>query len=640
MKKTLLIAFGFAIAIGAGAQTGRKKIDQKYLCAKPSFKDREMAEPTTSVPLVRHERKSPLKINPKALVIADVATMGHANNAYGGFTRPGREIIDWSDASGTGVLTCTHRACPACGDGSSGSGEYRVDYSIDGGTTWKGQLGGIYIPSPDFGRYPAGVIYNVAGNTIADSCFISYHGPSCTTCAGAGDEWIHYLYGTAVLGDAANTAKQGETNFTANVASHGLIPDCMIEANGVTWVSDMGYDGTDYTDSIMIRKGVWNTSTRMHDYTTIKIPFPVASNTAGAKMFGTTNVAFSSNGQIGYITATGHDTSWTFNPDSNYTVNVFKTTNGGNTWSGPIRINVNCVGAQLGTSDTLFNPAFQLDGAVDKNGNLHLILAIAPWATGGAVTTVPGTWGEFSIITDGSADNAAAIQLLDKPMTFRGTFAAITEDGRGQVSINKAADKVFYIWFDTDTNAFPGGGNTNPNAVCRYYDVTAGQWGAVTNLTAGSAAEGVVTFGYVSYWAEGTASPYTLHIGYQFMTGTDTQPVDFHYLTGVTVATGSTSAGSPCGSLAVHELNSDISSFNLYPNPTTGVSTIEITMKEAGKAVLEVSNMVGQTIYSTSKELGAGTHTFSVDASKWNSGVYFYTVKTGNSSVTKKLVRE
>jgi hypothetical protein len=105
-------------------------------------------------------------------------------------------------------------------------------------------------------------------------------------------------------------------------------------------------------------------------------------------------------------------------------------------------------------------------------------------------------------------------------------------------------------------------------------------------------------------------------------------PVKFHYLSGACVTS--------TGELANNVFNvSDI-----YPNPTTGTSTIEVNMKQSSNVSIEVTNMIGQVISSSSINLTQGNHAFTVDASKWNNGVYFYTVKAKDFTVTRKLVRE
>jgi hypothetical protein len=76
-----------------------------------------------------------------------------------------------------------------------------------------------------------------------------------------------------------------------------------------------------------------------------------------------------------------------------------------------------------------------------------------------------------------------------------------------------------------------------------------------------------------------------------------------------------------------------------YPNPFSGTSTITVTLKQNANLSLEVSNITGQQIML--KERGyvnAGTYYFSVDATEIPSGIYFYTVKAGDSQVTRKMI--
>ena len=67
----------------------------------------------------------------------------------------------------------------------------------------------------------------------------------------------------------------------------------------------------------------------------------------------------------------------------------------------------------------------------------------------------------------------------------------------------------------------------------------------------------------------------------------------------------------------------------------------EVDLKQNSNLAIEVTNMIGQNVYSTSESnLSVGTHKFTVDASKLNPGVYFYTIKSKDFQITKKLIRE
>ncbi len=631
MKKSLLLVCSIALVVGASAQNRVSNI-----ATKPNFKDINNVDPTVGTAVIKSERKTPLvlKKNPSVMV-TDVFTGGQAGNAYGGFTRPGRATLDYNDALNT--LTMFHRSCPACGDPTFSTGHFMFDYSKDGGTTWIGQQGPVYTPGTgtdiNTGRYPAGVIFNPAGNTVPDSAYVSFHGAGHT-----GGVWSIHPNGATQLGNTAITTQRVDSFGTVSYPFNGLIQDAMmIDGVGNTWVSDMGFDGSDYNDMIIVRKGVWNAATKMHDYTTTAVNFPASVDAAGGKMFVTTNVAASADGQTVYLSALAHD-DFVFAPDSvNYLI-IWKSTDAGATWVGPTRFGVgDCAAVQLGGTGS-FTTAFQLDGAVDNTGDLHLIFGIHPWAGGGSINIAPGAWGMFSVISDGLV---ADVQLLETPMTFRGTFGDISDDNRGQIATTVAGDKVFYTWFDTDTVSFPGGRNENPNAVVRTYDVASGDWEPVANLTAGTAGDGVVTFGYVANTAGGSASPYRLHIGYQFLTATDVDPVDFHYLSEVDVATGAATVGTPCGApVAVQEANTDVLNIGSYPNPTTGLTTITVNSQQSGKVTLEITNILGQVVYSTSANIPVGIHNFTVNASKWSNGIYSYTLKSNNFSVSKKMIKE
>jgi hypothetical protein len=78
-----------------------------------------------------------------------------------------------------------------------------------------------------------------------------------------------------------------------------------------------------------------------------------------------------------------------------------------------------------------------------------------------------------------------------------------------------------------------------------------------------------------------------------------------------------------------------------FPNPFNNTSYINVTLDESAELVLEVTNLMGQVVsqvnYGT---LANGTHKLTIDATTLETGVYFYTVKAGNSSVTKRMIVE
>jgi hypothetical protein len=95
---------------------------------------------------------------------------------------------------------------------------------------------------------------------------------------------------------------------------------------------------------------------------------------------------------------------------------------------------------------------------------------------------------------------------------------------------------------------------------------------------------------------------------------------------------------------SVEENNAPIRDYDVsqnYPNPFTGMSTVEVNVRYSAPMSLEVVNMMGQRVYTVDAGVvQPGKNTIDIDATKLTSGVYFYTVKVGETTVTKKMIVE
>ncbi len=76
-----------------------------------------------------------------------------------------------------------------------------------------------------------------------------------------------------------------------------------------------------------------------------------------------------------------------------------------------------------------------------------------------------------------------------------------------------------------------------------------------------------------------------------------------------------------------------------YPNPFNPTTVINFSIPEAGDVTLKIYDMLGRevaTLVNESKQAGSYRVTF--DASKLSSGVYMYTLKSGNFVASKKMM--
>lgn len=76
-----------------------------------------------------------------------------------------------------------------------------------------------------------------------------------------------------------------------------------------------------------------------------------------------------------------------------------------------------------------------------------------------------------------------------------------------------------------------------------------------------------------------------------------------------------------------------------YPNPFNPVTTIEFAVPVRTNVVLSIFNSLGrETATLVSGEYAPGNYRVIWDASRFSSGVYFYTMRAGNFTQTKKLL--
>lgn len=76
-----------------------------------------------------------------------------------------------------------------------------------------------------------------------------------------------------------------------------------------------------------------------------------------------------------------------------------------------------------------------------------------------------------------------------------------------------------------------------------------------------------------------------------------------------------------------------------YPNPFSGKTSVNAYLKRPGNLTMEITNVMGQKVMSIQKGISpVGSSQFMIDGSQLSSGVYFYTVRLNNESITHKMI--
>ncbi len=76
-----------------------------------------------------------------------------------------------------------------------------------------------------------------------------------------------------------------------------------------------------------------------------------------------------------------------------------------------------------------------------------------------------------------------------------------------------------------------------------------------------------------------------------------------------------------------------------YPNPFNPTTTISYSLPNAGFVNIKIYDILGKEVAMlVNEQKSAGKHEATFDASKLTSGMYVYTIKSGNFSQTKKMI--
>lgn len=92
--------------------------------------------------------------------------------------------------------------------------------------------------------------------------------------------------------------------------------------------------------------------------------------------------------------------------------------------------------------------------------------------------------------------------------------------------------------------------------------------------------------------------------------------------------------------LGVNDLNSQVTSTSIYPNPTSTSSTVEFNLATSSEVSMTVTDLSGKVVSERNLgQLNAGANSSVINTALFTNGIYYVTVKSNGTAVTKKLIK-
>jgi hypothetical protein len=106
------------------------------------------------------------------------------------------------------------------------------------------------------------------------------------------------------------------------------------------------------------------------------------------------------------------------------------------------------------------------------------------------------------------------------------------------------------------------------------------------------------------------------------------------YVDNVNLKQESPTVPSTVGMATAKNINLGVS---IFPNPSNGETTLEISSNSPAAAKISIVNVLGQTVYSQSANLNSGSNNVQLNVSEFAPGVYNVMIDSKNGTVVKKL---
>ncbi len=655
MKRTLLISMSIMLSV---VVFGQQKIQfreglKDYRAVERPFTDQSSNAPVPA-PL-----PAPAQTGERAIVLRQLGTSGN------GFGFLGVRQYLWADPA-INAISFVHRMnVPPNGPGS---GFLAYDYSIDGGATWNNNTQVYNAPSASFNaRYPQGAFYNPAGNTDPTNAYFGYF--AAVLDGSNGGTWGGYGYGAHKFSTAEPPTQH---NVAATPEFLQGVPDAFtITRQGLAVCVDPTNNGVGqpYQDFMVITQGPFNPETgdfdmdRYLEFMPAGGVSPVSGNPAGV---ADCKVAFSPDGQIGYIAYLSNNGENTIESDGCYYPILYKTIDGGQSWDGPYNVQLGGAGGlpivleflrdELieilfepplpDREDIPFTTAFELGLTVDFAGNPHMIFSVGvgsqDWSIYTSHTGAAGCDGMVAMLHVFSPDGGEEWlgNNLGLMYNFRGSFPysggdPVSEDNRPFVASTPDGTRLFFSWIDTNIEEYST--NDQPDIYCIGYNVINNTYSNLYNVSQFSAAwfNSFMAAGSKYVLDQGNGS-YKIPFVYQQINPLELgDPVQFWFVDNFVLTDSD---------LGVIQGTAELESFNFsvsqnYPNPCSGHTFVDITTQAAATVQVDISNITGQVVRKLAdRQMNEGKHQLRIDLSGLIPGVYLVNVRIDGKVISKKMI--
>ncbi len=523
----------------------------------------------------------------------------------------------------SGTACFVHRSYTATYAAGKGSGQLWYNISTDLGVTWSRVPGGINTSNSQMlGRYPSMSISNPAKGPIAGTtAFFSW--PELNPGAFG---WLGYSADQPAGGGApvpSLVEPSVATLYTSDIPSWASdnSPDMF-------WVA--AYGGAPYGIDLFTTP----------DFGTVsKVSPPQWGDTALAS-WGCYSMGGASWHGVHYVAVFSPFSAY-LNPTPLVLPGVSKSTDNGATWSNFNVCDFRKIPALAKYDEILtwggtaggYN---QGDIHVDKNGHVHIVTSVADTSVSFA------KYKEIALVDLIEQDNGSwTATIIATDLDTSATAPWINASGMGGGQMGPSS----YIAMDSTRNIMAvqyinKGASPYADVFLKYKLVNDATWSAPINLTHSDSTDNSQSHlaPYLHTVTTGNSVECTAFSEYGYELG-NAGPLGLNgnacvaYL-GAEKFTVNISGVND----AVNTVNSFALSQN-YPNPFNPSTKINYSLPVKSNVSLKVYDMLGREVANlVNATQEAGSHSISFNASKMASGLYIYTLKSGNNVTSKKMM--